>query len=91
MIWQISDYLVALHFSFCEISSEVAFIELNSPSRCFDVRFFLVVVGVPFIVKAGKALDAKKVEIRVQFRDTPGDIFNCMMFYLCFCWGIIVS
>lgn len=33
--------------------------------------------GVPFIVKAGKALDAKKVEIRVQFRDTPGDIFNC--------------
>jgi glucose-6-phosphate 1-dehydrogenase len=33
--------------------------------------------GVPFIVKAGKALDSKKVEIRVQFRDVPGDIFKC--------------
>eukprot|EP00897_Mesotaenium_endlicherianum_P004392 jgi/Mesen1/3981/ME000210S03216 len=32
--------------------------------------------GVPFIVKAGKALDARKAEIRVQFRDTPGHIFQ---------------
>eukprot|EP00850_Spirogloea_muscicola_P002141 SM000008S22230 [mRNA] locus=s8:585467:589117:- [translate_table: standard] len=33
--------------------------------------------GVPFIIKAGKALDSRKAEIRVQFRDVPGDIFKC--------------
>ncbi|KAJ7565443.1 hypothetical protein O6H91_02G061300 [Diphasiastrum complanatum] len=33
--------------------------------------------GVPFILKAGKALDSRKAEIRVQFKDTPGDIFKC--------------
>lgn len=33
--------------------------------------------GVPFIIKAGKALESKKVEIRLQFRDTPADIFKC--------------
>ncbi|CAI0457274.1 unnamed protein product [Linum tenue] len=34
--------------------------------------------GVPFILKAGKALSSKKADIRVQFKDVPGDIFNCM-------------
>jgi glucose-6-phosphate 1-dehydrogenase len=33
--------------------------------------------GVPFIMKAGKALDSRKAEIRVQFKDAPGDIFKC--------------
>ncbi|KAL3640064.1 Glucose-6-phosphate 1-dehydrogenase, cytoplasmic isoform [Castilleja foliolosa] len=33
--------------------------------------------GVPFILKAGKALSSKKAEIRVQFKDVPGDIFRC--------------
>nr|ACN40811.1 unknown [Picea sitchensis] len=33
--------------------------------------------GVPFILKAGKALNSRKAEIRVQFRDVPGDIFKC--------------
>ncbi|KAJ7545096.1 hypothetical protein O6H91_09G107200 [Diphasiastrum complanatum] len=33
--------------------------------------------GVPFILRAGKALDSRKAEIRVQFRDAPGDIFKC--------------
>ncbi|EFJ23968.1 hypothetical protein SELMODRAFT_150322 [Selaginella moellendorffii] len=33
--------------------------------------------GVPFILKAGKALDTRKAEIRVQFKDVPGDIFKC--------------
>lgn len=33
--------------------------------------------GVPFIFKAGKALEARKAEIRVQFKDVPGDIFRC--------------
>ncbi|PON95275.1 glucose-6-phosphate dehydrogenase [Trema orientale] len=28
--------------------------------------------GVPFIVKAGKALNSRKAEIRVQFKDVPG-------------------
>lgn len=31
--------------------------------------------GVPFILKAGKALNESKVEIRVQLRDVPGDLF----------------
>ncbi|CAL4968409.1 unnamed protein product [Urochloa decumbens] len=33
--------------------------------------------GVPFILKAGKALNSRKAEIRVQFKDAPGDIFKC--------------
>ncbi|KAM0939891.1 putative glucose-6-phosphate dehydrogenase (NADP(+)) [Dioscorea sansibarensis] len=33
--------------------------------------------GVPFILKAGKALNSRKAEIRVQFKDVPGDIFRC--------------
>ncbi|RKP26272.1 glucose-6-phosphate dehydrogenase [Syncephalis pseudoplumigaleata] len=31
--------------------------------------------GVPFILKCGKALDQQKTEIRIQFRDVPGNIF----------------
>ena len=30
--------------------------------------------GVPFILRAGKALDERKTEIRIQFRDAPGDL-----------------
>ncbi|BAU01567.1 glucose-6-phosphate 1-dehydrogenase, cytoplasmic isoform-like [Vigna umbellata] len=33
--------------------------------------------GVPFILKAGKALSSRKADIRVQFKDVPGDIFKC--------------
>ncbi|RYR74881.1 hypothetical protein HN51_021230 [Arachis hypogaea] len=32
--------------------------------------------GVPFILRAGKALDSRKKEIRVQFKDVPDDIFK---------------
>ncbi|XP_003382987.1 PREDICTED: glucose-6-phosphate 1-dehydrogenase-like [Amphimedon queenslandica] len=32
--------------------------------------------GVPFILKCGKALNERKAEIRVQFKDVPGDIFH---------------
>ncbi|XP_013413677.1 glucose-6-phosphate 1-dehydrogenase isoform X2 [Lingula anatina] len=32
--------------------------------------------GVPFIIRCGKALNERKAELRVQFRDVPGDIFN---------------
>jgi len=31
--------------------------------------------GVPFIIKAGKALNEGKCEIRVQLQDVPGDLF----------------
>lgn len=34
--------------------------------------------GVPFILKAGKAMSSKKADIRIQFKDVPGDIFKCM-------------
>ncbi|KAH0923828.1 hypothetical protein HID58_023846, partial [Brassica napus] len=34
--------------------------------------------GVPFILKAGKAMGSKKADIRIQFKDVPGDIFKCM-------------
>jgi len=32
--------------------------------------------GVPFILKCGKALNEKKGEIRIQFKDVAGDIFE---------------
>jgi len=32
--------------------------------------------GVPILMKAGKALDRRLAEIRVQFRHVPGDIFR---------------
>ncbi|CAF1175747.1 unnamed protein product [Adineta steineri] len=32
--------------------------------------------GVPFILRAGKALNEKKAEIRIQFRSTPGGMFD---------------
>jgi glucose-6-phosphate 1-dehydrogenase len=31
--------------------------------------------GVPFIMKAGKALDNKKTEIRIQFKPAPGNLY----------------
>ncbi|KNC76019.1 glucose-6-phosphate 1-dehydrogenase X [Sphaeroforma arctica JP610] len=34
--------------------------------------------GVPFIMKAGKALDERKADIRIQFKDAPGDIFSAL-------------
>ncbi|KAI9495774.1 glucose-6-phosphate dehydrogenase [Zychaea mexicana] len=32
--------------------------------------------GVPFIMKAGKALDSAKVEIRIQFRNVAGSLYK---------------
>ncbi|XP_012277151.1 glucose-6-phosphate 1-dehydrogenase isoform X2 [Orussus abietinus] len=32
--------------------------------------------GVPFILKCGKALNERKAEVRVQYQDVPGDIFE---------------
>uniref|UniRef100_A0A1B6D356 Glucose-6-phosphate 1-dehydrogenase n=2 Tax=Clastoptera arizonana TaxID=38151 RepID=A0A1B6D356_9HEMI len=32
--------------------------------------------GVPFILRCGKALNERKAEIRIQYNDVPGDIFD---------------
>lgn len=32
--------------------------------------------GVPFILRCGKALNERKAEVRIQYRDVPGDIFH---------------
>ena len=32
--------------------------------------------GVPFILRCGKALNERKAEVRIQYRDVPGDIFS---------------
>ncbi|KAJ6815485.1 glucose-6-phosphate 1-dehydrogenase, chloroplastic-like isoform X2 [Iris pallida] len=33
--------------------------------------------GVPFLMKAGKALHTRRAEIRVQFRHVPGNLYKC--------------
>jgi len=35
--------------------------------------------GVPFLLKAGKALHSKRAEIRVQFRHVPGNLYKAKM------------
>ncbi|KAL0717882.1 hypothetical protein Bca4012_067204 [Brassica carinata] len=42
-----------------------------------DLWIDLIFSGVPFILKAGKAMSSKKADIRIQFKDVPGDIFKC--------------
>ncbi|CAH0769930.1 unnamed protein product [Bemisia tabaci] len=32
--------------------------------------------GVPFILRCGKALNERKAEVRIQYNDVPGDIFE---------------
>jgi len=32
--------------------------------------------GTPFILRCGKALNERKAEVRIQYRDVPGDIFQ---------------
>lgn len=32
--------------------------------------------GVPFILRCGKALNERKAEVRIQYEDVPGDIFD---------------
>lgn len=32
--------------------------------------------GVPFLLKAGKALESRMAEIRVQFRHVPGSLYQ---------------
>lgn len=35
--------------------------------------------GVPFILKAGKALDERKCEVRIQFKEASGQVFGTKM------------
>lgn len=35
--------------------------------------------GVPFLLKAGKALDKRSAEIRVQFRHVPGNLYRAKL------------
>lgn len=35
--------------------------------------------GVPFLLKAGKAMHSKRAEIRVQFRHVPGNLYKAKM------------
>lgn len=32
--------------------------------------------GVPFFIRCGKALNERKAEVRIQYKDVPGDIFD---------------
>jgi hypothetical protein len=32
-----------------------------------------------FLLKAGKSLSSRKAEMRVQFKDAPGEIFICTL------------
>lgn len=32
--------------------------------------------GIPFFLRCGKALNERKAEVRIQFKDVPGDIFH---------------
>lgn len=38
--------------------------------------FNTLLVGVPFVLRCGKALNERKAEVRLQFREVPGDIFH---------------
>lgn len=51
--------------------------DTNTPTFAM-VRLFINTPrwsGVPFILKAGKALDERKAEMRIQFKDAPGASF----------------
>ncbi|KAJ0962784.1 hypothetical protein J5N97_027906 [Dioscorea zingiberensis] len=41
------------------------------------VEDILMNMGVPFILKAGKAFNSMKEEIRVQLNGVPDDIYKC--------------
>lgn len=57
--------------------------EIDVPNTSITPTFCIAVLkinnerwdGVPFILKCGKALDERKVEICLQYQDVPGDLF----------------
>lgn len=81
--WALSCSVLILHFIFhCVLYLLWCIIhQLNFNWYIFWPNL-LFLSGVPFIIKAGKALNSRKADIRVQFKDTPGDIFKCMELYL---------
>ena len=46
--------------------------DINSKILTLGIRWD----GVPFILKCGKALNERKAEVRIQYKDVPGDIFK---------------
>lgn len=46
----------------------------RSPKPAVSIPRLLT--GVPFILRCGKALNERKAEVRLQFRDVAGDIFR---------------
>lgn len=57
----------------------------KDPPIVFHFCFFILHIwlppsmhplGVPFILRCGKALNERKAEVRLQFTDVPGDIFD---------------
>jgi hypothetical protein len=71
------DGKVCLSTSICSLTSD-AFVWIIASSLLVLTPNYSYPTGVPFILKAGKALNSRKAEIRVQFKDVPGDIFRCM-------------
>lgn len=53
--------------------------DVSQNNYCLLIYLFInYFSGVPFILKAGKALNSRKAEIRIQFKEVPGDIYKCM-------------
>ncbi|KAH0628843.1 hypothetical protein JD844_010430 [Phrynosoma platyrhinos] len=48
--------------------------EHTDPLFCDYASF--IILGVPFVLRCGKALNERKAEVRLQFREVPGDIFQ---------------
>ena len=59
--------LIAL-FRLCSLCPTFAAVALFINNARWD--------GVPFLLKAGKALASRRTEIRVQFRHVPGNLFR---------------
>jgi len=86
-IFPLGSIYSAIYRTFSQYSGSDFWISWNL-RYTLDIRlpkqFVLIAIailcfsGVPFILKAGKALNSRKAEIRVQFKDVPGDIFKCM-------------
>ena len=66
---------------------------MNKMKGCFSLPWLnqnaILSAGVPFILKAGKALNSRKAEIRVQFKDVPGDIFKCEKIFFLDVYGFL--
>ncbi|KAI9093008.1 glucose-6-phosphate dehydrogenase [Phlyctochytrium arcticum] len=81
----VSDVLLGQYTSSPKVSNEPGYLEdkgvpASSVTPTFAAAVFYIHNerwdGVPFILKCGKALDAQKTEVRIQFQDVPGNIYQ---------------